>query len=201
MEELFGPDPARNLLPHDGEVNYHGRVWSLQKSDAIMAQLLGEISWKNDEVVMFGKRIVTARKVAWYGKPGLVYSYSGSMKIPLPWSPLLLDLKERTEELSRARFNSCLLNLYHEGSEGMGWHSDDEKSLERDSEIASLSFGAERAFRLKHKNKADTVSITLEHGSLLVMKGTTQSHWLHCVPKTKKILEPRINLTFRRMVE
>lgn len=195
--DLFPPDASANLLPRDGEVNYFGPILSATDSVAIYHNLLDDIPWSHDELVLFGKRIVTAREVAWFGDPGLSYRYSGTTKQPLPWTPELIRLKELSENLSNSWFNSCLLNLYHDGGEGMGWHSDDEKSIARDSAIASISLGAEREFRLKHKTGAEMVSVLLESGSLLVMKGSTQRHWLHAVPKTKKVTMPRINLTFR----
>ncbi len=198
--DLFPVDPATNLLPSDGTVNYHGPILSATDSATIYQKLLDAIPWSHDEVVIFGKRIVTAREVAWFGDAGLSYRYSGTTKQPLPWTPELIQLKQLAERLSETHFNSCLLNLYHNGGEGMGWHSDDEKSVGRDSAIASISFGAEREFRLKHKTSGEIVSVVLESGSLLVMQGSTQRHWLHSVPKTTKIATPRINLTFRTMV-
>lgn len=198
--DLFGTDSSRNLLPVDGVVNYHGRVFGHDAAANYREALLAEVPWKSDEIVIFGKRIVTSRKVAWYGDEGLAYAYSGTVKQPFPWSPVLSELKARVEDLAGAGFNSCLLNLYHHGDEGMGWHADNEKSIVRDSAIASVSFGAEREFRLKHRVFPQKVSVVLEDGSLLVMKGTTQTHWLHSIPKSKKIQTPRINLTFRNMV-
>ncbi len=198
--DLFGNDPTANLLPCDGTVNYFGPILNVAKTKFYFETLLHEIPWKNDEAVIFGKRIITARKVAWYGDSNFSYTYSGTTKQALVWTPELSELKTIVENLTGTVFNSCLLNLYHHGDEGMAWHSDDEKSLGKDSTIASVSFGAEREFRLKHKRTEDKVSVLLESGSLLVMKDTTQSHWLHSIPKTKKVTTPRINLTFRTMI-
>lgn len=198
--DLFGNDPALNLLPCDGVVNYHGPILSPADSRRYYETLLHRIPWKQDEAVMFGKHIVTARKVAWYGDSNFSYTYSGTTKQASVWTAELAMLKAAVEELTATRFNSCLLNLYQDGSQGMSWHSDDEKSLDKDSTIASVSLGAERQFRLKHKRLDEKVSVLLESGSLLVMKGTTQTHWLHSIPKTKSITTPRINLTFRTMV-
>lgn len=198
--DLFPVDPSTNLLPCDGTVNYFGEVLSRADSSTIYQSLLESIPWAHDEIVIFGKRVVTAREVAWFGDPGLSYTYSGTTKEPLPWTPELFEMKRLAEALSGVRFNSCLLNLYHDGGEGMGWHSDDEHSIVRDSAIASVSLGAEREFRLKHKNGAEKVSVLLESGSLLVMKGGTQRHWLHSIPKSRKVATPRINLTFRTMI-
>lgn len=162
--------------------------------------LLQDIPWKNDEVVIFGKHIVTKRKAAWYGDSNYVYIYSNTIKQALPWTRELVKIKQIIENLSNTEFNSCLLNLYQDGNVGMGWHSDDEESIESDSTIASVSFGAERKFYLKHKQSKKIISVLLEHGSLLLMKEGTQKNWLHSLPKSKKITLPRINLTFRRMV-
>ena len=131
------------------------------------------------------------------GDAGFTYSYSGTSKTASSWTPPLLRIRERVETCCGHEFNSCLLNLYHDGSEGMGWHSDDEKTLGRNPVIASVSFGAERPFRFKHRVTKEVVPLILESGSLLVMKGETQHHWVHALPKTKKITSPRINLTFR----
>ena len=198
--DLFGIDPTVNLLPCDGTVNYFGPVLTPADTRRFYEKLLRDIPWKNDEAVIFGKHIITARKVAWYGDSDFSYTYSGTTKQALVWTDELAALKSIVEKITATRFNSCLLNLYHDGNEGMAWHSDDEKSLGKDSTIASVSLGAEREFRLKHKRRDEKVSVLLESGSLLVMQGTTQTHWLHSIPKSKKIRTPRINLTFRTMV-
>ncbi len=198
--DLFGNDPDVNLLPMDGTVNYYGRILSDAETWRYYEVLLKSIPWKNDEAIIFGKHIVTARKVAWYGDSSYAYAYSGTTKQALIWTDELQELKVIVEKLSGATFNSCLLNLYHDGSEGMAWHSDDEKSLGKNTTIASLSFGAERKFCFKHKRTQETVSLMLEDGSLLVMEDATQTHWLHRLPKSAKIKMPRINLTFRTIV-
>jgi len=189
-----------NLLPCDGIARYFGPVFSPVEAQQVMATLMMAVPWRSDEVVLFGKRIVTARKVAWYADAGQAYTYSGTTKEALSWTPELLELKAVAEAHCGSRFNSCLLNLYHNGTEGMGWHSDDEPSIVRDSAIASLSFGAERRFLFKLKRDPETKrGLTLEPGSLLEMADTTQTHWLHSLPKSTRIREPRVNLTFRLM--
>lgn len=198
--DLFGNDPAINLLPCDGTVNYYGRILDPDETRRYYEALLESIPWKNDTAVIFGKHIVTARKVAWYGDADYSYTYSGTTKRALVWTKELLALKGIAEMLTAAKFNSSLLNLYHDGNEGMAWHSDDESSLARNSTIASLSFGAERKFCFKHKQTQQTVSLVLETGSLLVMKDATQTYWRHCLPQSKRITTPSINLTFRTMV-
>ena len=197
--ELFEniADPHKNILPQDGTVNYYGKILEEEKANQFYLKLLNEIEWRNDEAVIFGKKIITKRKVAWYGDENFEYTYSNSTKKALKWTSELLELKKLTEEKTGEKFNSCLLNLYHDGNEGMAYHSDGERDLKKNGAIASLSFGAERKFSFKHKTTKEKVELTLANGSLLVMKGETQKFWLHRLPPTKKIFTPRINLTFR----
>jgi alkylated DNA repair dioxygenase AlkB len=192
-------EPEINLLPEGGVVNYYGAIMDQHEAENYLHILLDSIEWKNDEAFILGKHIITKRKVAWYGNDNYAYTYSNTTKQALAWTNELLQLKTIAEKLSGATFNSCLLNLYHNGDEGMAWHSDDEKALTKNGTIASLSFGAERKFCFKHKQTKETVCLLLEHGSLLVMKGATQTNWLHRLPPTKKINAPRVNLTFRTM--
>jgi alkylated DNA repair dioxygenase AlkB len=197
--DLFNQSKQNNLLPVDGEVKYFGKVFTTKEADEYYNALLHEIEWRNDEANMFGRHIITKRKVAWYGDSNYHYTYSNATKLALPWTHKLFRLKEISELHTGAAYNSCLLNLYHDGSEGMAWHSDDEKMLAKDSSIASLTFGAERKFAFRHKTLDQKVELILEHGSLLEMAGATQKFWLHRLPPTKKVTRPRINLTFRRM--
>jgi len=199
MIDLFTiePDSSQNILPKDGTVNYYGKLMPFNQADQYFENLLKTIDWKNDEAIIFGKKIITKRKVAWYGEKPFNYTYSNTTKSALPWTEELLQLKNLIEEKTGETFNSCLLNLYHDGNEGMAWHSDAEKDLKKNGAIGSLSFGAERKFAFKHKETKETVSIILEHGSLLVMKDETQTNWLHRLPPTKTVSKPRVNLTFR----
>lgn len=192
---------STNLLPRDGTVLYFGHVLSIEKANQYFHELYNTIEWKQDAAKMYGKLIYTDRKVAWYGDRSFNYTYSGINKTALLWSKPLLELKHLIEERTGTSFNSCLLNLYHSGEEGMGWHSDDEKSLGTNTTIASLSLGAERKFMFKHKETKETVSVFLQHGSLLVMKDQTQSYWYHRLPESRLIKRPRINLTFRTIVD
>ncbi|SOE23337.1 Alkylated DNA repair dioxygenase AlkB [Spirosomataceae bacterium TFI 002] len=194
-------DPKKNLLPQDGIVNYYGIVLNEEKAVHYYHRLMEDIEWRNDEAIIFGKRIITKRKVAWYGEKPFEYTYSKVTKHALPWSQELLELKAIIESKTGETFNSCLLNLYHNGSEGMAWHSDGEKDLKKNGAIASMSFGAERKFAFKNKQTKETVNIELENGSLLIMAGTCQTHWLHRLPPTKKPHGPRVNLTFRTIEE
>lgn len=197
--DLFHQEASHkiNLLPKEGEVYYYGKVMPSTEAMHYLAYLLAGIEWKNDVAIIFGKRIETKRKVAWYAAEQFEYTYSNHTRVALPWTKELLELKKMVESKSGETFNSCLLNLYHDGSEGMAWHSDGEKDLKKNGAIASVSFGAERKFSFKHKISKETVSVILEQGSLLVMKGTTQTHWMHRLPPTKKVTRPRVNLTFR----
>ncbi|MCX2680113.1 alpha-ketoglutarate-dependent dioxygenase AlkB [Galbibacter sp. EGI 63066] len=193
-------DPNQNLLPYDGIVNYYGNVIPHVKASDLYDSLLNSITWEHDKIILFGKQIVTKRKVAWYGDKPFTYTYSNITKQALEWTKELMELKQLIEEKTGETYNSCLLNLYHNGSEGMSWHSDDEKELQKNGAIASLSLGAERKFVFKHKKTKEKVAVTLENGSLILMKGITQTHWLHSLPPTKKVNSPRINLTFRTIV-
>lgn len=194
-------DYPLNILPNDGTAHYYGKVFSKEKSDFYYEYLLNQIPWENDEAMIFGKLILTKRKVAWFGEEAFEYTYSKRTKYAKPWTPELLELKQKCEEVTGETYNSCLLNLYHDGSEGMAYHSDAEKDLKKHGAIASLTFGAERKFLFKHKTTHEKVEIFLENGSLLVMKGTTQDHWLHRLPPTTKVKTPRVNLTFRTIEE
>lgn len=189
-----------NLLPHDGTVIYYGQIMARQQADHYLEALLNNIAWKQDEAVIFGRHILTKRKVSWYGDHEFEYTYSNITKQALPWTKELLELKAIAEQKTGETYNSCLLNLYHSGDEGMAWHSDGEKDLKKNGAIGSMSFGAERKFSFKHKRSKETVSLLLEHGSMLVMKDDTQTNWLHRLPPTKKIMTPRVNLTFRTII-
>jgi len=201
--ELFDNefDKSKNLLSVDGTVHYYGSIFNETQASNYQTLLQNNIEWRNDELILFGKKITTKRKVAWYGSKPFKYSYSNTTKMALPWTAELLELKKLIEKVTNESFNSCLLNLYHNGNEGMGWHSDAEKELQKEGAIASISLGAERKFVFKHRKTKEKVAIILKHGSLLIMKNQTQSHWLHCLPPTKRILIPRINLTFRSVEE
>lgn len=201
--ELFNltEDKNQNWLPKDGIVNYYGKIFTKSQADFYLQKLLATIEWRNDEAIIFGKKIITKRKVAWYAEQPFEYTYSNITKRALNWTQELLELKDRIEKETGEQFNSCLLNLYHNGEEGMAWHSDGETDLKKNGAIASLSFGAERKFAFKHKHTQEKVELVLEHGSLLIMKGSTQAFWLHRLPPTKLIIKHRINLTFRTITE
>lgn len=193
------PDADKNCLPKDGTVRYLGKIMDHATAETYFNILMETIDWKPDQALIFGKRIQTKRKVAWYADRPYAYTYSGIQKTALPWTPALLELKAKIEKAADQTFNACLLNLYHDGQEGMAWHSDGEKDLEKNGSIASLSLGAARKFSFKHKTEGIKIDLILENGSLLMMQDQTQSHWLHRLPPSRRITTPRINLTFRRM--
>jgi alkylated DNA repair dioxygenase AlkB len=193
-------ESLQNLLPADGTLYYLPGWLSEAEADRYLKVWLKEIPWQSDVLKMFGKTVVTRRQVAWYGDPGSDYTYSGVKKSPLPWSEPLLMLKAKLETTAGARFNACLLNLYHDGTEGMGWHSDDEKELLRGGCIASVSLGAARRFDFRHRQHPEQrLSVQLEHGSLLLMQGMIQEYWQHRLPEMRRVGGPRINLTFRQV--
>jgi alkylated DNA repair dioxygenase AlkB len=200
MTDLFDlpGEVIRNLLPMDGIAQYHGPVFQPAEADRHTQALADKVPWQHDEALIYGRRVVTQRQVAWYADHAYTYTYSGVTRTALSWTDEILALKARVEAVCGDKFNSCLLNLYHDGSIGMGWHSDAERDLVRDGAIASLSFGAERVFKFRHRTNGRTIAVNLEHGALLIMKGQTQSHWLHSLPKAAGIKTPRINLTFRQ---
>ena len=200
VEYVSRPNTMVNILPYDGLVAYYGQLFDPTLSKRLFDGLMANIDWRNDEVMLYGKRIVTKRKVAWHGDRDYAYTYSKSTKRAQPWTPELSEIKVAIEVASGHTFNSCLLNLYHNGGEGMAWHSDDEKELLEDGAIASVSFGADRKFFFRHKVTKEKHTIILENGSLLMMLGPTQKHWMHMLPTTKRVSEPRINLTFRTIV-
>ena len=191
----------QNLLPYDGALFYVPNFLNHVISDKMFEVFLKDILWEHDEFTMFGKKIISKRKVAWYGAKQYDYTYSGIHRKANLWTPELLELKKMIEDVSHDTFNTCLLNLYHNGLEGMGWHSDDEKELEPCATIASVSLGSDRKFSFRHKESKETLSLTLQNGSLLLMKGEIQNYWQHQLPKTKRIENPRINFTFRSIIE
>lgn len=186
-------------MPSAEQLQYHQNLFDTQEQSLLMNALQEEIPWKQEHIKLFGKTHPTPRLTAWHGDAHCVYKYSGVVNQPFPWTPSLLSIKTRIESLSNgATFNCVLLNFYRDGCDKMGWHADDEKELGPNPSIASVSFGATRRFDFKHKTEANNkFSIHLESGSLLLMQGDMQHHWLHQLPAQKRIHEPRINLTFR----
>ena len=201
LTEFVAFETKENLLVRDGEM-YHIDHFLTKEECTFYYQLLSRnTSWKSDHIQLFGKEYVTKRKTAFYGDSGLTYTYSRKEKVALPWSNTLQSLKNQLEKVSGFQFNSCLLNLYHNGDEGMSWHSDNEKELGKAPVIASISLGETRKFSWKHKTIKDRYDLYLEEGSLLIMQGAMQEHWLHCIPKTSKVQGSRINLSFRQILQ
>ena len=195
--DLFSSEKIKNVLPFDGITNYHGIILDQDQCAFFYQKLIDTIQFKNDEAIIFGKKIITKRKVAWYGSAAFSYTYSKITKTAILFTKELLALKAIVEKESGETYNSCLLNLYHSGEEGMGYHSDGEKMLKKNGAIASLSLGVARKFSFKRRENKQRIDLILENGSLLVMKEATQTNWLHRLPPTKKVNVPRINLTFR----
>lgn len=202
MTDLFAPAPTDNLLPYDGQVNDLGIV--IHDAHTLYDSLLSELPWQADIVTLFGQTHITTRQIVWMGKEDTTYHYSGHVRQTIPWSKTVYQVKRHIEQVLRdigvtADFNSCLLNYYPSGSDGMGYHADDEKELGHQPIIASLSLGATRKFVFKHKKTQDKVELYLESGQLIVMHGDTQTFWKHTITKTKRVSAGRISLTFRQI--
>lgn len=197
MDSLFKQEPIVFNLP-DAEIIYYPNFFAKNEADIIFRQLTNEIPWQQDDILVFGKNYPQPRLTALFGNNGKSYSYSNITMQPHPWNPLLQKLKSSVESVSNTNFTTALLNQYRDGKDSNGWHADNEKELGINPIIASLSFGTDRVFQLKHNTISDLKqNILLEHGSLLLMKGTTQHFWKHQIPKTSKPIGSRINLTFR----
>lgn len=192
----------KNILFKDGEALYLPHFFSTEESDAFLQKLLTEIKWEQTPIKVFGKEVMQPRLTAWYGDSDKTYRYSGTTMHPFHWTETLLTIKSRIEPLANVSFTSVLLNLYRDEKDSMGWHRDNEKELGPNPVIASLSLGAVRQFHFKHiKEKGLSTSLDLEDGSLLLMRGETQSNWYHSLPKLKGPAGVRINLTFRTILD
>lgn len=187
-------------LPKDGRIQYIPAALDPDKATVLFDHLMETLPWQPDELIMFGKRILTQRRVVWVGDPECCYTYSGIKRVPQPWTAALLSTRRFVEDLAGCTFNACLINLYHNGHEGMGWHSDDEVELDPSAPIASLSLGGARKFALRHKQHKTRLALKLEHASLLIMHPPTQRYWSHSLLKTRVPVPARINLTFRRLL-
>jgi len=192
---------TKNILPRNGEVFLFDSFFTVQESKEIFAELLENIEWKQDHMIIYNKQVNLPRLTAWYGNEGKYYKYSGIVNKPLPWTDILLDIKQFVEDRLDLYFNSALLNLYRNESDSIGWHCDNEPELGINPVIASLSFGGSRVFQFKHKKFLnEQVSKNLQSGSLLLMQGDTQTNWLHRLSKSTAYRQPRINITFRRII-
>lgn len=184
------------LSGSEGNISLFQNPFSPADCQSFFTSIKNQSPWRQEQLTLFGRKVLTPRLSSWHGDAA--YTYSRTTMIPAPWTPTLMEIKDRVEQISDARFNSVLLNLYRDGRDSMSWHSDDEPELGNNPVIASLSLGASRRFRLRHKkDKSRTIGIDLNDGALLLMAGSTQHHWQHAVPKTAKPVGPRINLTFR----
>ncbi|NTS77596.1 alpha-ketoglutarate-dependent dioxygenase AlkB [Catenovulum sp. SM1970] len=193
------------LAMPDAKVFYLPIAFSQAQSDQYYHQLY-ELNWQQVSIEVYGKSVLTPRLQSFYGDEGLSYTYSNTLFKALPWQAPLLNIKRQVEKLSRdilgyePIYNAVLGNLYRNGQDNMGWHADDETELGKECVIASLSFGATRDFKFKHKSTGEQLNLALTHGSLLLMAGTTQTFWYHALPKRMKVNSPRFNLTFRQII-
>lgn len=190
----------RELLPFDGSAVLHEQFLDPDFAVRAFDELLRTNAWEEHDIVVFGQRHREPRLSTWHADGGKEYEYSGLLRTPLPLTPLLNDIRSRCESVSGASFNSVLVNLYRDGNDGVGWHADNEAVNGREPTIASVSLGATRRFDLRHRESKETVKVDLHSGSLLVMSGLSQHCWVHQVAKTKQVVGPRINLTFRRVL-
>ena len=191
------PESGVTISMPDAEVIHFPGHFSLSESDSLFAQLQQKVTWQQEKITLYGQVHDLPRLTAWYGDPAKTYIYSGITVRSLEWITPLLEIKRRIEGVSDYSFNSVLLNRYRNGSDSVSWHSDDEPTLGQNPLIGSVSFGEARPFQMKHKSLDEKRKILLENGSYLLMKGSTQHYWLHQIPKSKRALGERINLTFR----
>jgi alkylated DNA repair dioxygenase AlkB len=197
MNSLFPKEKIKFTIP-DADIEYFPNFFDSNRADELFAKLKNEIPWQQDDITVFGKTHPQPRLTALFGNEGKPYSYSNIVMQPNSWNPLLMFIKNEIEDLGNDNFTTVLLNYYRDGKDSNGWHADNERELGRNPIIASVSFGAERFFHLQHNTiNEQKLKINLEHGSLLIMRGTTQHFWKHQIPKTAKTIGPRINLTFR----
>ncbi len=198
----FGEDDIWLTMP-DAQVAFFPEFFPPNESDRIFQELLNHTNWRQEKIRVYGKHLDLPRLTAWYGDQGKAYSYSGISMVPEQWTKSLLNIKQRVDVAAGVRFNSVLLSLYRTGEDSLSWHQDNEPELGEDPVIASVSFGGTRSFQFKHKARKDLnkVAVDLTYGSLMIMKGSTQRFWVHQVPKTAKLVPPRINLTFRVILD
>ncbi|KAA8733688.1 alpha-ketoglutarate-dependent dioxygenase AlkB [Acinetobacter qingfengensis] len=196
--DLFQPEPKRNLLPKDGEVEDFGIIIPFEQAEQYLQYFLQHLAWQHDEAYIYGNHYITTRQMVWFGDQDYQYVYAGISRQAQQWNSVILQLKQQIEALLQISFNSCLANLYLDGTQGVSWHQDDEPSLGQQSTIASLSFGATRQFAFRHLSTQEKVEMLLHSGQLIVMRGQTQTFWQHCLRPSQKIITPRINLTFRQ---
>jgi alkylated DNA repair dioxygenase AlkB len=193
--------PFRSLDLPDAEVLFCPDFFPAADADRLLRELLATTAWRQEAFKMYGKEMPFPRLTAWYGDEGTAYTYSGLKNVPAPWTPAILEVKRAVEPACGATFNSVLLNRYRSGQDSVSWHADDEPEFGKNPVIASVSFGESRLFQFRHKKRKELKgSVELTHGSLLIMRGGTQENWLHQIPKTKKPVEERLNLTFRVVV-
>lgn len=191
---------TERLIANDGELLLCRAYYPQTQADKLFKTLLNDLDWQPEDIIIFGKSVRVPRLMCWHGEPEAIYRYSGVSHIPLPYTDTLLAIQHRLKQEWRMQFNSVLGNLYRTGADSMGWHADNEPELGLNPTIASLNFGERRLFRLRHNKNRETVDVELAHGDLLIMRGALQHHWRHCLPKTRRPKQTRINLTFRQIL-
>ena len=190
----------QTIVDHDGKASLYPDFFDSEQACLLYESLINGLQWQNESIRMYGKLIPVPRLVCWYGDEGANYAYSGIDHAPLPWNPVLKEIRNKIETATQLHFNSVLGNLYRDERDSMGWHADKEKELGINPSIASVSLGESRSFKLRHNRTKEITSINLPHGSLLLMTGALQHHWQHSLPKCREPKSPRINLTFRLIV-
>lgn len=200
QKSIFNGDDS-NLLPFQGETIFYQGFFPNELADHYLEKLMLTLDWKQEPIRMFGKMVMQPRLTALYGDEGRPYGYSGILMTPLVWTVELKEMKDKLQQFTGVEFTHVLCNYYRDGQDSMGWHRDNEAVLGKNPSIASITFGATRMFQIRHyESKSHKIEVPLSHGSLLIMSGESQHHWEHQIPKTKKILGPRINLTFRKLL-
>lgn len=200
QQSIFRVEP-QNSLPYQGDIKLYPDFFTKENSDRIFLELQHSLAWRQEPIWMFGKQVMQPRLTALYGNPDQPYSYSGISMDTLSWTPLLEEIRNKTQDFTGLNFTHVLCNFYRDGNDSMGWHRDNESVLGRNPGIASITFGATRLFQIRHyESKTNKIDIPLTHGSLLMMTGESQHYWEHQLPKTKKVSSPRINLTFRKLL-
>ena len=199
IKDLFSDNETSHILDlADADIMLFPRFFDIDEADYYLKELLAQVEWSEQVIKLYGKEHKVPRLSAWYADDNKSYEYSGLRTVGLPWLTILKEIKNKLRDVCDAPFNSVLVNRYRNGNDSVGWHADDEPELGRNPVIASISFGEERIFHLKHKyDKTLKTSIVLPHGSLLLMQGETQSNWLHQISKSKRNMDERLNLTFR----
>ena len=189
------------IIVIENQVFLYPDFFNNQEAGHFLEALIEKIQWQQEQIIVFGRNVTVPRLIAWHGDAHVCYRYSGIDHIASPWNTTLTDIRDRVSDYVSESFNGVLLNLYRNGQDSMGWHSDDEPEMGSHPVIASVSLGQERNFQLRRKdNHKNKINLVLPHGSLLLMQGNTQLEWQHQLPKSRRVMTPRINLTYRKII-